>query len=233
VNSNQSDTPPVDRLETVELETGPSPSAAVIWLHGLGADGHDFEPIVPELQLAGAGAVRFVFPHAPVRPVTINGGMPMRAWYDIMGIDRESPQDEAGIRASARKVDALIRREVERGIPAHRIVLAGFSQGGAVALHLGLRFDERLAGILALSTYLPLHESLRDEHSAANAETPLFMAHGILDPVVPLYLGESSANRLVQGGWPVTWRTYTMPHAVCPEEIRDISGFLADRLASA
>ena len=233
VNSDQTNTPPGDLLETVGLETGRSPSAAVIWLHGLGADGHDFEPIVPELRLGGAGSVRFVFPHAPVRPVTINGGMPMRAWYDIIGIDRESPQDEAGIRASAEKVEKLIRREIVRGIPADRIVLAGFSQGGAVALHLGLRFGERLAGILALSTYLPLHEALDDEHSESNASTPLFMAHGILDPVVPLYLGESSANRLVQGGWPVTWRTYTMPHAVCPEEIRDISGFLADRLAAS
>ncbi len=231
VKTDQSDPSSGDLLETVELETGPSPVAAVIWLHGLGADGHDFEPIVPELRLGGAGPVRFVFPHAPVRPVTINGGMPMRAWYDIIGIDRESPQDEAGIRASAQKVARLIRRETDRGIPAERIVLAGFSQGGAVALHLGLRLAERLAGIVALSTYLPLHQTLQDEHSEANAQTPLFMAHGILDPVVPLYLGESSANRLVQGGWPVTWRTYTMPHAVCPDEIRDISGFLADRLA--
>ncbi len=166
-----------------------------------------------------------------MRTRSSNGGMPMRAWYDIIGIDRESPQDEAGIRASAQKVARLIRRENDRGIPAERIVLAGFSQGGAVALHLGLRLAERLAGIVALSTYLPLHPTLQDEHSEANAQTPLFMAHGILDPVVPLYLGESSANRLVQGGWPVTWRTYTMPHAVCPDEIRDISGFLADRLA--
>ena len=142
-------------LETVELNTGPDPRAAVIWLHGLGADGHDFEPIVPELVLPEGPALRFVFPHAPVRPVTINGGMPMRAWYDIIGIDRESPQDEPGIRASAQKVDQLIRRETARGIPASRIVLAGFSQGGAVALHLGLRFEQRLAGILALSTYLP------------------------------------------------------------------------------
>ena len=233
VNSDENDTPPGGLLETVELETGPSPTAAVIWLHGLGADGHDFEPIVPELHLGAAGPVRFVFPHAPVRPVTINGGMPMRAWYDIIGIDRESPQDEPGIRASAQKVEIMIRREIGRGIPANRIILAGFSQGGAIALHLGLRFGESLAGIMALSTYLPLHESLGDEHSEANAATPLFMAHGILDPVVPLYLGESSANRLVQGGWPVTWRTYTMPHAVCPDEIRDISGFLADRLAVA
>ncbi len=220
-------------LDTVEIETGPEPSAAVVWLHGLGADGHDFEPLVPELALGGAGPVRFVFPHAPVRPVTINGGMPMRAWYDIMGIDRQSPQDEPGIRASAKLVEALIRREQERGIPAGRIVLAGFSQGGAIALHLGLRFGEALAGILALSTYLPLHETLEGERSEANARTPVFMAHGILDPVVPLYLGESSANRLSQGGWPISWRTYTMPHAVCPEEISDISGFLADRFRPA
>jgi len=220
-------------LDTVEIETGPEPSAAVVWLHGLGADGHDFEPLVPELALGGAGPVRFVFPHAPVRPVTINGGMPMRAWYDIIGIDRQSPQDEAGIRASAKLVEALIRREQQRGIPAGRIVLAGFSQGGAIALHLGLRFGDALAGILALSTYLPLHETLEGERSEANARTAVFMAHGILDPVVPLYLGESSANRLSQGGWPITWRTYTMPHAVCPEEISDISGFLADRFRPA
>ena len=220
-------------LETVEIATGPEPSAAVVWLHGLGADGHDFEPLVPELALAGTGAVRVVFPHAPGRPVPINGGMPMRAWYDIVGSDRQSPQDEPGIRASAALVETLIRREQDRGIPAGRILLAGFSQGGAIALHLGLRFGAALAGILALSTYLPLHETLTAEQSEANAATPVFMAHGILDPVVPLYLGESSANRLSQGGWPVTWRTYTMPHAVCPEEIADISRFLTDRLRTA
>ena len=213
-------------LDTVEIATGTDPDAAVVWLHGLGADGHDFEPIVPQLGLSRAGAVRFVFPHAPVRPVTINAGMSMRAWYDIVGIHPDAPQDDAGIRDSASRVTALIDREVERGIPTERIVLAGFSQGGAIALHVGVRETRKLAGLMGLSTYLPLSNAAENERADANADTSVFMAHGTLDPVVPASYGESSAQRLVSWGYPLQWKTYTMPHAVCPEEIRDIRDWL-------
>jgi len=213
-------------LETVEQETGPTPGASVIWLHGLGADGNDFAPIVPALRLPGGPEVRYVFPHAPVRPVTINGGMPMRAWYDIVAIERGAREDEAGIRDSAAAVEALIRREGERGIPAERIVLAGFSQGGAVALHAGLRYPERLAGIMALSTYLPLRAATLEFHTA-NRETPIFMAHGSLDPVVPPMLGEESAKLLSSLGHGVEFKQYVMPHSVCPEEVEDIRGWLS------
>ena len=217
-------------LETVERETAPEPAASVIWLHGLGADGYDFDPIVPQLRLPGGPQLRFVFPHAPVRPVTINGGLAMRAWYDIVDLRPGAPQDAAGIRESAAAVEGLVRREMERGIPVSRIVLAGFSQGGAVALHAGLRYEDSLAGIIGLSTYLPLQDSFGAEASAANRGTPVFMAHGTLDPVVPSLAGESSSQFLLRHGYDVTYRTYVMPHAVCPEEIEDIRCWLGRAL---
>jgi len=217
-------------LDCIEITTGDSPELAIIWLHGLGADGHDFEPIVPELGLRLP--VRFVFPHAPVRPVTINGGMPMRAWYDVLGFNGQASEDAAGIRASATAVTALIDRELERGIPAARIVLAGFSQGGAVALHTALRAPHALAGVLALSTYLPVAPTLANERSAANAATPIFMAHGTADSVLPLRLGESSRRALEALGYKVEWHVYPMAHSVCAEESSAIGGWLAALTAS-
>ena len=211
-------------LETLEIETGPSPRAAVIWLHGLGADGHDFEPIVPELGLPATRALRFVFPHAPHQAVTINGGAVMRAWYDVTGDGR---QDAAGIRASQIRVETLIARERARGVPARSIVLAGFSQGGAIALQAGLRHPERLAGILALSTYLPLPDTLADEASEANRGVPIFMAHGTLDPVIPLSWTTRSRDHLVALGYAIQWREYQMPHSVCAEEIEDVGRWLS------
>lgn len=211
-------------LPTVEVETGPAPERAVIWLHGLGADGHDFEPIVPELGLELA--VRFVFPHAPVRPVTLNQGYRMRAWYDITGLDRRALQDEAGIRQSARQVEALIARENARGVPSDRIVLAGFSQGGAIALHAGLRQASPLAGVMALSTYLPLEQAFAKERAPASATVPVFMAHGSADPVLAAALGEHSRDLLQQLGYPVEWHAYPMGHQVCLEEIRAIAAWL-------
>jgi phospholipase/carboxylesterase len=218
-------------LDAIELETGRNPGASIIWLHGLGADGHDFAPIVPELDLPRT-AIRFVFPHAPIQPVTINGGMRMRAWYDILDapIRRE---DERGVRDSQLRVEALIAREKERGTPANRLVLAGFSQGGAIALHTGLRHPERLAGIMALSTYLPLAETLRGEASTANRDVPIFMAHGTMDPIVALDRAQASRKLLTTLGYPLEWRQYDMPHSVCPEEIADIGDWLKKVLARA
>lgn len=213
------------KLQTVERETAPEPTASVVWLHGLGADGYDFDPIVPALRIPGGPEVRYVFPHAPVRPVTINGGMEMRAWYDIYAIQRGAREDEAGIRESAEAVTALLRREIERGTPPERLVLAGFSQGGAVALHAGLRFPEKLAGIIALSTYLPLKTHAGEFH-AANKQTPIFMAHGSFDPVVPTALGQESAEMLSAAGHPVEFHDYPMPHSVCPQEVEDIRRWL-------
>jgi phospholipase/carboxylesterase len=218
------------RLETVEVEPSAPAGAAVIWLHGLGADGHDFESLVPELRLPASPAVRFVFPHAPIRPVTINAGARMRAWYDIAGLDRRAPVVEAGIRESADAIGALVRRENERGIPASRVVLAGFSQGGAMALHLGLRWPERLGGILALSSYLPLGERLAAEAHPANAAVSVLMAHGSFDPIVPLALGEASRELLRGLGYPVEWRCYPMPHSVCAEEVADLRAWLLGML---
>jgi phospholipase/carboxylesterase len=216
--------------DTVELETGPNPTGSVIWLHGLGADGHDFEPIVPELQLPEGLALRFVFPHAPVRPVTLNGGMSMRAWYDIFSLDRDGPVDEEGIRASGEILNDLIQREQERGIAANRIVVAGFSQGGAIALHAALRYPQRLAGLMALSTYLPLISSFDDEvvrnEDAANADISIFMAHGSFDPVLPMQMGTASAELLTKAGFDVEWHDYPMAHAVCGEEIAHIRDWL-------
>lgn len=216
-------------FDGVEVALGDNPTSAVIWLHGLGADGYDFEPIVPELRTSGS--VRFVFPHAPVRPVTINGGMRMRAWYDIAGFGPGAPQDEVGIRASAAALAALVAREAERGVPPERVVIAGFSQGGAIALHAGVRAQQPLAGILALSTYLPLADKVGAEKTAASAAVPIFMAHGTVDNIVPLALGEGSRRRLAAAGYAVDWREYPMAHAVCAQEIADIGGWLAARLA--
>ena len=213
-------------LETVEVEPKAKATASVVWLHGLGADGHDFESLVPELRLPESLAVRFVFPHADVRPVTINGGHPMRAWYDILALDRSMPQDARGIQASAAQVRALVAREKERGVSEDRVVLAGFSQGGAIALYEGLRHPARLAGILALSTYLPLAETLAAEAHPANAAVPIFIAHGTLDPTVPLAMGEATRRLLDERGHDILWKTYPMGHSLCREEVKDISAFL-------
>jgi len=213
-----------DLLDAIEIETGKNPTASIIWLHGLGADGNDFAPVVPELRLP-EGAIRFVFPHAPVQPVTINGGMRMRAWYDIMdGADRR--EDERGVRASQALIETLIGREKERGTKAQRLVLAGFSQGGAIALQTGLRHPERIAGIMALSTYVPVGEKLAAEASTANRDVPIFMAHGSYDPIIPLVRAEQSRKLLESLGYPVEWREYGMPHSVCPEELTDIGAWL-------
>jgi len=216
-------------LEAIEIETGKAPRTSIIWLHGLGADGNDFAPIVPEIDLPRT-PIRFVFPHAPIQAVTINGGMRMRAWYDVLDapIRRE---DERGVRASQVLVDALIAREKERGTPAHRLVLAGFSQGGAIALHTGLRHAERLAGIMALSSYVPLSETLPAEATAANRDVPVFMAHGTYDPIIPLGKAEESRELLVSLGYRVEWREYGMPHSVCPEELADIGAWLRGVIA--
>ena len=219
-------------LETVTVETGPSPKFAIIWMHGLGADGHDFEPIVPELDLPDTLAVRFLFPHAPMQPVTINGGAVMRAWYDVYGLEGARREDEAGVRASQARVEALIARETSRGVPAARIVLAGFSQGGAIALAAGLCHAQTLAGIVALSTYLPIAEVVARERSAANAATPIFQAHGSADPVVVMQRGIDSRDRLQALGYAVDWHSYPMAHAVCAEEIADLRRWLGARLAA-
>ena len=211
---------------TVEVETGPNPVAAVIWLHGLGADGHDFEPAVPALVPTRGAALRFVFPHAPVRPVTLNAGARMRAWYDIRGFERSSAQDELGIRESDAAIRALIRRENARGIATERIVLAGFSQGGAMALFTGTRLTERLAGIIGLSCYLLLEGSFAAEHHSANQATPIFLAHGSYDAVVDPRLGEQTRALLVAAGYPVEWHSYPMAHSVSAEEIAAIAAFL-------
>jgi phospholipase/carboxylesterase len=218
--------------EALEVESASAPDAAVIWLHGLGADGHDFGPLVPELRLPPQLRVRFVFPHAPVRPVTINMGMPMRAWYDILQMGG-GQEDEAGIRASQALVQALIEQEKGRGVDPRRIVLAGFSQGGAIVLHTGLRHAERLAGILALSTYLPLAGNLAAERSAANRDLPVFMAHGTHDPMIGILRARESRAALETLGYTVQWKEYAMAHSVCGEEIADIAAWLPRLLAPA
>ena len=213
-------------LETIEVQTAPNPNAAVIWLHGLGADGHDFQPIVPELVRPGERAWRFIFPHAPVRPVTINGGMSMRAWYDLKGLDRRAAEDVAGFRDTDVLVRQLIAREGERGIPTNRLVIAGFSQGGAVSLYTVPRFPEKLAGVMALSCYLPQESRLGAERATVNDATPIFMAHGQGDTVLPMTLGVQSRDFLRAQGYSVEWHEYPMPHAVCAAEIADIRKFL-------
>ena len=219
-------------LPHVEIESGPNPTSAVIWLHGLGADGNDFAAVVPQLQLSGCQAIRFIFPHAPIMPVTINGGYEMPAWYDIFGANLLSQQDAVGIKRSEHAIAALIDRELDRGILLQNVVLAGFSQGCAMALHTGLRYKQKLAGIVALSGYLPLADSLAHERSQANANTPIFMAHGTHDPVVVMDRGEVSKNTLIALGYSVQWRTYAMAHSVHPEELADISKFLKEVLAA-
>ena len=220
-------------LPTVERETGPSPIWSVIWLHGLGADGNDFAPIVPELVDASWPAVRFVFPHAPVRPVTVNNNAPMRAWYDIKGLAIADRQDAEGIRDSIEEVEALIAQEGARGVPASRIILAGFSQGGAMALSAGLRHRETLAGLLILSAYLPLHETIEAERSGANHTTPIFWGHGTADPIVPVVLGEQSRQALETLGHHIDWHTYPMAHQVSLSEIADVRAWLTERFANA
>lgn len=214
-------------LQAVELETAPNPTATVLWLHGLGADGNDFVPIVGEMRLPPSLAVRFVFPHAPVRPVTLNNGFRMRAWYDLAAGDITSRADVAGVRESQAHIEALIAREKARGIEARRIVIAGFSQGGVIALHTGVRHAERLAGIVALSTYLVLPDKLAEEGSAANRDVPIFMAHGTFDPMVRPEWGEAGRRALVAAGYRVEWHTYPMPHSVVWEEVEAITAFLA------
>ena len=215
-----------DLLPSVELQTAPSPGASIIWLHGLGADGNDFVPIVPELKLPPSLAVRFVFPHAPVRAVTINNGMRMRAWYDISAADLTNRADLTGVRESQAQLEALVAREKARGIPAAKIVLAGFSQGGAIALYAGVRHAERLGGVMALSTYLIAPDALAVDASAANRGVPVFMAHGSSDPIVRFQWGEASKRLLEAAGYDVEWHTYPMEHSVCIEEVRAIGAWL-------
>jgi phospholipase/carboxylesterase len=219
------------RLPAVEIDADGPPRSSVIWLHGLGADGHDFEPVVPALGLPRDARVRFVFPHAPMRPVTINGGYVMRAWYDIKTLDLDRMVEEEDLETSRRQLEAWIRHEEALGVPCERIVVAGFSQGGAIALYSGLQFEKRLAGIVALSCYHPLPYLIRERSSKANAEVPLFMAHGTYDPIVPLPLAEATVATLREQGYEPEWRTYPMPHSVSPEEIADIGRFLSDRLS--
>jgi len=212
-------------IDAIEIETGTAPRAAVIWLHGLGADGSDFEPIVPELGLPASLPVRFIFPNAPHRPVTINNGMRMPAWYDILQLGGGT-EDEAGIRESQGFVESLIARETKRGIARNKIVLAGFSQGGAIVLQAGLRHPERLAGIMALSTYLPLAKTLEKERAAAHRDLPIFMAHGSYDGMIPMARAAQSRDAMQALGYKVEWHEYPMQHSVCPQEIADIAAFL-------
>ena len=218
-------------LETIQIETAPNPTAAVIWLHGLGADGSDFVPIVRELDLSGCPPIRFVFPTAPTMPVTINGGYVMRAWYDILEQDLVRREDEAGLRASQLAIEALIDAEKARGISADRIVLAGFSQGCAMTLQTGLRYPEKLAGLMCLSGYLPLRETVPAERQAANQQTPVFMAHGRMDPIVVIERAEKSRDILRELGYQIEWAEYPMQHSVCAEEVDAIGKWLTRVLA--
>lgn len=220
-------------LETVEHETGPDPRWTILWLHGLGADGHDFAPIVPELVRADWPALRFVFPHAPVRAVTLNAGMRMRAWYDIRDLDLAQRADESGVNESIAQVEALVVREAERGIPAHRLILAGFSQGGAITLAAGLLRATPFAGLVALSSYLPMHDRAAQRLATGANAQPVFMGHGLQDPVVPFMAGAASAQVLASLGFRVDFHRYAMPHSVCAEEIRDLGDWLTQRFAHA
>jgi phospholipase/carboxylesterase len=221
-----------DLLESLEIETAPNPDAAVVWMHGLGADGHDFEPIVPELHLPATTRIRFVFPHAPLRPVTINQGHVMRAWYDVRALAGVRREDEAGVRQSARQIEALLAREQQRGIAPGRLVVAGFSQGGAMALHVGLRYPDRLAGILALSCYLPLANTLDTELAPANRDVPIFWAHGLHDPMIPQAMAEQGRAQLAELGYQIDWHQYPIPHSVSAEEIADVARWLEHVLAA-
>ncbi|GAB3456917.1 alpha/beta hydrolase [Massilia terrae] len=218
-------------LEHIQIETGPNPTAAIIWMHGLGADGNDFVPLVQELDYTGLPAIRFVFPHAQTMPVTINGGYVMRAWYDITGAELTRREDESGLRESQRQIEALIAREKERGIPASKIILAGFSQGCAMTLQTGLRHPEKLAGMLCLSGYLPLADKTAAEHTPESLQVPIFMAHGRQDPVVPFIRAEQSRDALKSLGYQVEWHEYMMQHSLCIEEVRDINAWLRKVLA--
>ena len=218
-------------LEFIEVETAPNPTIAVIWLHGLGADGNDFVPIVQEVDLSGCPTIRFIFPHAPVMAVTVNNGYRMRAWYDILGADLTRREDEAGLRASQASVAELIAAQNARGIPTERIMLAGFSQGCAMTLQTGLRHPQKLAGLMCLSGYLPLAAMLDAERSPANQATPIFMAHGRSDPVVPMARAVASRELLEECGYAVEWHDYPMPHSVCPQEIIDIGAWMGRVLA--
>lgn len=218
-------------LETIDIDSAPNPGVSIIWMHGLGADGNDFVPLVRELDLTGVPAIRFIFPHANVMPVTINGGYPMRAWYDILGNDIVRREDEAGLRASQAQVEALIAREKARGIPAERIILAGFSQGCAMALQTGLRHPEKLAGLMCLSGYVPLADKLSNERSPESLGTPIFMVHGRADGVIPIARAEQSRELLKALGYQVEWREYMMQHSLCEEEIGHIGAWLKKVLA--
>jgi phospholipase/carboxylesterase len=216
----------IDVLPNIEVSTNDAPQVAIIWMHGLGADGNDFVPFVKELNLSGLPGIRFIFPHANTMPVTINGGYTMRAWYDIIHTDLGRQEDEKGLRASQLQVEALIEREKSRGIPASRIILGGFSQGCAMTLQTGLRYKEKLGGLLCLSGYVPLADKVAAERSAANQDTPIFLVHGRLDPVIPLARATASRDLLQSLGYNVEWHDYYMQHSVCPEEVSDISGWL-------
>ncbi len=217
-------------LDSITIDPPTEATATVIWMHGLGATGHDFPPVVPELGLPPGHGIRFIFPHAPSIPVTVNGGMVMPAWYDILAMDFDRRVDEEGVRRSADQIQALVENEVAEGIPAHRIVLAGFSQGGAIALHLGLRYPETLAGILLLSTYMACDANVETERSDANAATPIFQAHGSQDPMVLPGMGQAARDRLLAMGYEVEWHTYPMEHHVIPEEIAAVGTWLKHRL---
>ncbi|MCH6549561.1 MAG: alpha/beta fold hydrolase [Proteobacteria bacterium] len=227
----------MDTAETVEVGGGEKPDGTVIWLHGLGADGHDFEPIVAELDLDKQADLRFVFPHAPVRPVTINGGIPMRAWYDVMSLDRSGPQDEAGIRDSAETLKRLIEREHDRGVDYDRVVLAGFSQGGAIAMHTAMRFPEKLAGLMALSTWMPLEATIDGEvmqsPESQPRDLPVLMAHGSFDPMLPIAVGQHARDIMQKAGFDVQWHEFPMAHAVCAEEIAEIRRWLLSIFANS
>ncbi|MFZ6645407.1 alpha/beta hydrolase [Undibacterium sp. TJN25] len=219
-------------LDTIELESGPNPSAAIIWMHGLGADANDFVPIAKELDLSGCPDIRFVFPNAPTMPVTINNGYVMRSWYDILGTDLARREDEAGLRASQASVEQLVAREISRGIPTERIILAGFSQGCAMTLQTGLRYPQKLGGLLCLSGYLPLRDLVAAERSAANQDTPIFLAHGRGDQMIQIQRAEQSRDLLAAMGYKVEWHEYMMQHSVCQEEIDDIGPWLRRVLAA-
>lgn len=217
----------IDQLETVELQTQDDVQYSVIWLHGLGADANDFVPIVPELRLPSDKGVRFIFPNAPVRPITVNRGMAMRGWYDIISLERiESNEDEKGLYESKRLLESLIQKENDRGIPTHRIFLAGFSQGCAMTLLTGLRYPEKLAGLICLSGYLPLASRTSAERSEANQDIHILQTHGDFDPVVPIHIAQQSCEKLISLGYHVEWHQYPMAHQVCAEEVADINAFL-------
>lgn len=219
-------------LETIELLTADNPTASVIWLHGLGADGHDFEALVPQLNLPKTLAIRFIFPHAPNRPITLNNNYVMRGWYDICSLEFNQQEDAEGIQQSSLEITQLIKQENERGIPCQRILLAGFSQGGAVVLHTALRYPEKLAGVMALSTYLPLHKTFENEMSSANKNLPIFMAHGLQDEIVKYQFGMDSKGLLEKNNYSIEWHEYTMRHSVCADEVGDIKNWLQQQLGT-